>query len=175
MNLLWNQEPVVARAEFSPFSGVVTPQIELQDPSSQPRASTRPGGVTRPRRLNLLELGLACGAGAAELEARAGTIDAAQRQQDRARGQQDRKSGAGRPVGDGAAAPELSAERGMEAGQDQEMRAEGQRVQAIAALASEIRTTLAATKRLTGELKALETKQEALRQRLTALLGGLAG
>ena len=126
--------------------------------------------VARPRRLNLLELGLAHGAGAMALEPAAHAVDAARRERDRARRQQAGSGGADRMAG-GA----KEAARGEEAVPGRDGRAEGQRVQAIAALAAEIRTTLAATKRLTGELKEMEGKQEVLRQRLTALLGGLAG
>jgi hypothetical protein len=169
MNLLWDQEPLVAPADFSPFTGVVASPVELQDPSSQPqaskvRASTRPDAVTRPRRRSLLELGLAHGAGAAELEARARAVDTARRQQDRASGVDrepafEQAGGVGQDGGTGEATA-----------QGTDGRAEGQRVQAIAALAEEIRTTLAATKRLTGELKDLETKQEVLQRQLTSLL-----
>ena len=145
MNLLWDQEPLVAPADFNPFTGVVASPVELDDPASQPRAPTKPGAVTRPRRRSLLELGLAHGAGAANLEARASAVDAARREQDRARQQQDGNGGRGQPGGDGEAAADAT-------GQDSDGRTAGQRVQAIAAIAEEIRTTLAATKRLTGEL-----------------------
>jgi hypothetical protein len=155
MNLLWDQEPLVAAADFSPFSGVVASPVAPEAPSSQVRASTKPGAVTRPRRLNLLELGLAHGAGAVELEARASAVDAARREQ-------DRKTGADRAGGDGAAA--------AAAGQDRDGPAAGPRVQAIAAIAEEIRTTLAATQRLTGELAALGLRESELRRQLTTLL-----
>lgn len=155
MNLLWDQAPLVAPADFSPFTGVVAAPVEPLDPASQPRASTKPGAVTRPERRNLLELGLAHGDGAAALEAGARKLDAARREQDRQRGT-DRPEVDGDGDGEAAAAsPEQEA---------------GERVQAIAALAEEIRTTLATTERLTAELAELDLREGELRRQLTALL-----
>jgi hypothetical protein len=165
VNLLWDQEPLVAPADFSPLTGALASPIEPDDPAAQARPSAKPDAVTRPRRLNLLELGLAHGAGAMALEAAAHAVDAARRERDRARRQQDGSGHADRMAG-GAEEAAL----GEEAIPGRGVRAEGQRVQAVAALASEIRTTLAATKRLTGELAKLEVKQEELRRQLTALL-----
>ncbi len=160
MNLLWDQAPLVAPADFSPFTGVVAAPVEPLDPALQPRASTKPGAVTRPERRNLLELGLAHGDGAAALEAGANAVDAARRGQDRQRG-------ADRPEvdGDGGDDGEAAA-----AGRSQDAPVAGQRVQAIAALAEEIRTTLAATQRLTAELKEIGVREGELRRQLTALL-----
>jgi hypothetical protein len=95
--------------------------------------------VTRPERRNLLELGLAHGDGAAALEAGARKLDAARREQDRQRGTE-------RPEIDGDGDGEAAA-----ASPEQEA---GERVQAIAALAEEIRTTLATTERLAPRVPA---------------------
>ncbi len=164
MNLLWDQAPVVAPSDFSPFTGAVVVPVAVADASSQARAPTKPGVATRPRRRNLLELGLAHGAGAAELEASARAVDAARRHQDRASGVDrepafEQAGGVGQDGGTGEATA-----------QGKDGRTDLPRVQAIAALAGEIGTTLAATKRLTGELAKLEAKQEELRRQLTALL-----
>lgn len=153
MNLLWDQAPLVAPADFSPFTGAVAAPVEPDDPALQPRASTKPGAVTRPRRRSLLELGLAHGADAAALEAGARKLDAARHEQDRQRGA-DRTE----VDGDGEAAA---------AGSERE---EGERMQVIAALAQEIRTTLAATERLTSVLVEMEEKRDALQRQLAALL-----
>jgi hypothetical protein len=164
MNLLWDRAPVVAPSDFSPFTGAVVTPARLQDASSQPRPSAKPGAVTRPRRLNLLELGLAHGTGAAELEAGARAVDAVLRQQDRASGA-DRE-----PAFEQAGGVGQDGSTGEATARGKDGRAEVPRVQAIAALAGEIGTTLAATKRLTAELAKLEVKQEELRRQLTALL-----
>ena len=68
MNLLWDQEPVVAPSEFSPFSHEVALPARISDASSQARAPLAPAAGTRPRRRSLLEIGLAHGDGADELD-----------------------------------------------------------------------------------------------------------
>ncbi len=68
--MLWPIVPTVAAADFDPFTREVAMPVTAQSASSRPRAVAKPGAVSWPKRLNLLEMGLACGDGAAELEAR---------------------------------------------------------------------------------------------------------
>lgn len=154
MNLLWDQKPVVAPNDFSPFSGEVSSPAGVGDASCQVRAPLTPAAGTRPQRRSLLELGLAHGDGARELEERACKADAERRQTDRAMGAEQDGAG-GEAIGESDDAP-----------------AETPSVQAIAAVTEDIRATQAKTARLTSELADLKAREAELQLRLMAMLNG---
>ncbi len=154
MNLLWDQEPVVAANDFSPFTGEVALPAGVGDASAQARPPLTAAAGTRPQRRRLLELGLAYGDGAQELEARACKADTERRQMDRA-------AGAGQ---DGTA--------GETPGEGDEAPTETPSVRAIAAVTEDIRSTLRESQRLIGELGTLKERENGLRRKLMELLNG---
>ena len=150
MTLIWPMEPTVAPSDFDPFTREVAMPVAGRDASTRVRAASKPGGVTRPVRRNLLELGLACGQGAVELDARAQKTDAARREADRAAG-----VGGEAPDEDGAAAEAASPREPA----------------AIAAMASEIREIAHKRDKLAEELAGLDEQRTALQAKLMTLLG----
>ena len=130
--------------------------VAVRDASTRVRAASRPGGVTRPVRRNLLELGLACGPGAETLEAKAAKADALQREADRA-------------AGIGAAGVDRGGPT-EKAGEDE---AAGGRPEpaALASLAGEIREIGQKRDRLAEEIAGLDQQQAELQTKLMALLG----
>jgi hypothetical protein len=86
MTMLWPMEPTVAASDFDPFTKEVAMPVTVQSTSTRVRATAKPGATTRPVLRNLLEMGLACGDGAEELEGRLQEADAAKRQADKAAG-----------------------------------------------------------------------------------------
>ena len=155
MTLMWDSEPVVAASDFCPFTREVAMPVPMpiagRDASTRVRAALKGGAVTRPVRRNLLEMGLACGQGAAELEARALEDDAAERKADRA-------------AGVDASTP---AEEGDEAAADNRAPDPA----ALEALATEIQTIVRKRDKLAEELAGLDRQRAELQAELMALLG----
>jgi hypothetical protein len=150
MTFFWDSESTVAPSDFSPFTKEVAMPVTVRDASTRVRAASRPGGVTRPVRRNLLELGLACGPGAETLEAKAAKADAAERAADRAAGVD--RSGPTEKAGEDEAAggrPEPAA---------------------LASLAGEIREIGQKRDRLAEEIAGLDQQQAELQTKLMALL-----
>ncbi len=143
---------VVAAADFNPFTKEVAMPVTVQSGSTRPRAASKPGGVTRPVRKNLLELGLAYGEGAAELDARAQQADAARHEADRSAG-----------VGAAGVERDAPAAEGGEAKADDPA--------AIAAMAGEIREIVRQRDRLTEELANLDKQRAELQAKLMQALG----
>jgi hypothetical protein len=90
-NLLWHQQPLVATSAFSPFTGEAaglppTQRSCVPFEAGRLRPSSKPGATARTVPRNLLEMGLACGDGAAALEERRQQAEAAKREGDRATG-----------------------------------------------------------------------------------------
>jgi hypothetical protein len=158
MTMLWPMAPTVAASDFDPFTKEVAMPATVQSASTRPRAAAKPGGVTRPVPRNLLEMGLACGDGVAELEERLQEADAAKRQADRA-------------ASDQVASDELP---GTAAGGDEAAAgapaSEAPSPQAIAALATEIQTVGRTQTRLAAELEALDRQRAELEAKLSRLL-----
>lgn len=146
---------VVAASDFDPFTREVVMPVTVQSSSTRPRASMKPGGVTRPARRNLLELGLACGQGAVELEAEAHKADAVRREAERAAGHD--RGGAAEDVGKADDAAEKDAALPDPA--------------AIAATATEIRELGRKRDRLAEELADLDRQRAELQAELMRLLG----
>ena len=141
----------IAASDFNPFLKEVTMPVAVQADSTRPRAALKAGAVTRPVRRNLIELGLACGLGAAELVAEADNADAARRDADRAAGVGP--DGASREAdmpGEAAASPDPAA---------------------LAALAKDMQDIGRKRDRLADELADLDRQRTDLQARLMTLLG----
>ena len=148
---MWDSEPVVVPSDFCPFTKEVAMPARVRDASTRVRAALKAGGVTRPVRRNLLEMGLAHGQGAAELEAAALEDQASKRKADKAAGV-DRDA----PADEGS---EAEAAGPPDPG-------------ALEALATEIRDTARKRDKLAEELAGLDQQRTALQAKLMALLGG---
>ena len=154
MTFMWDSEPVVAPSDFCPFTKeVAMPEpmpVAGRDASTRVRAALKGGAVTRPVRRNLLELGLAHGQGAAELEAAAVQADALQREADRAAGV------------DGATPADETREAEAAGPPDPA---------ALEALATEIRDKARKRERLAEELAGLDRERAELQAKLMQALG----
>jgi hypothetical protein len=150
--MLWPMEPTVAASDFDPFTKAVAMPVTVQSASTRPLPSAKGGATTRPMRRNLLEMGLACGDGAAELEAALQQADAAERQADKAAGVDGsiRAEDAGEADGAAAGAADPAA---------------------LEALATEIQAIARKRDRLAEELADLERERAELQAQLMALLG----
>ena len=142
-------EPTVAPSDFCPFTKEVAMPARVRDASTRVRPASTGGATTRPVRRNLLEMGLACGQGAAELEARAATADAMQREADREAG-----------VDGDALAEEAVKGKAVEPPDPA----------AIAAMAGEIREIVRKRDQLAEELAGLDRERAELQAKLMALL-----
>ena len=123
--------------------------------ATRPRAAAKPAAVTRARRLNLLELGLACGAGAAELEARTAEAAAGQARVDGTAGDAADEPGGDEPGGSSEEATTAPAPD----------------PRALAAATSALQAMHQKRSRLSEELEALDRQQAALKSVLMRLLG----
>jgi hypothetical protein len=149
MTMFWPFVPTVAAAEFDPLRKDAAMPVTEDTLATRPRPAAKPGAVTRPKRLNLLELGLACGAGAAELESRTAEAAAKQAQAD---GTADKAADV--PGGDGEA----------------ENKAPAPDPRAIAAATSALQAMHRKRSRLAEELEALDQQEQALKAALMRLL-----
>ncbi len=160
MTYFWDGEPVVAPSDFCPFTEEVAMPARVRDASTRVRAASKGGAVTRPLRRNLLEMGLACGQGAAALEEKAAKADAVQREADGMAG--IGAAGSGAAGLDGDAPGEESGEAETAGPPDPG---------AIAAMATEVREIGRKRDRLAEELAGLDQQQAELQAKLMQLLG----
>ena len=183
-----SSEPGLAAIEFSPFTHA-PPRVEsaffpLPPPETAilpkpPLGTTQSQKArpTRPRRPNLLAMGMLCGQDADLLDARAAAGQTLHLEADRTMREAEATAAArlpAPPATPASAAPHRPATTAPPAAAaGPATPANGQtasRQQAITALAEQVQVTHLERRRLTDELAALDEKEKALRQQLTELL-----
>ena len=189
---MWDSEPVVAPSDFDPFrhcppgeEAFVVP-LQPAETATLPRQPLATAHPRRPRRLNLLEIGLAAGQGFAALDHRADArqarmdgADAAAADAEKAAAALLRATSVGAAGSEHAGKPErhqpaTTKPPAPPAPSSPAPTTDGQtasRQQAITALAEQVQATHLERRRLTDELAALEEKETALRRQLVELLG----